>query len=171
MAEKSGIRPRRMQANYLDIGTAGKSDFQLMGTGFTELNESPSAQTSSKRYINMASSSQSITGYEPNWGFTTDQIRSEAVIAYICAVGEERKTGADAEADMVIVDLDRPASEGSSTEFYARKQRVGIAVADFGDEDGNMTCEGDFLGMGDLVIGSFNTSTRTFTAAGESPAV
>ena len=43
-----GIRKRKVQANYMKIGET----FELLGTGFTELNESPSAQTTSKRYIN-----------------------------------------------------------------------------------------------------------------------
>lgn len=160
----TGIRPRRKQANYLNIG-GDTPKWELLGRGFTELNESPSAQTTSKRYINMASASQSVTGYEASWGFTTDQIRSEKAVDFVCVIGEERKTGADAEADMVIVDLDRPV-ENSTTEFYARQQRVAVAVSDFGDEDGEMTCEGDFLGVGDLVVGTFNTSTRAFTASG-----
>lgn len=160
-----GIRPRRKQVNYLNIPSAEGEKFVLLGRGFTELNESPSAQTSSKRYVNMASSSQSVTGYDAGWGFNADQIRAEEAIAYICNIGEERKTGADAETDMIIVDLDRPI-ENSTTEFYARKQRVAIAVSDFGDEDGEMTCEGDLLGVGDLVVGSFNTASRTFTEGG-----
>lgn len=54
------VRKRKIQANYLKI----KEGFELLGTGFNELNESPSAQTTSKRYINQSSSTQSITGYE-----------------------------------------------------------------------------------------------------------
>lgn len=165
----AGIRPRRKQANYLNIG-GETSNYELLGRGFTELNESPSAQTTSKRYINMASATQSVTGYEASWGFSTDQIWSEPAVAFICSIGEERKTGADAEADMVIVDLDRPAEEGSTTKFHARKQRVAVAVSDFGDEDGEMTCEGDLLGVGDLVIGTFDTSARTFTETAASAA-
>ena len=36
------IRKRKIQANYLNVD----STFEVLGTGFTELNESPSAQTS-----------------------------------------------------------------------------------------------------------------------------
>lgn len=161
---KMGVRPRRMQANYLDIGAGGLPDFKLMGTGFSDLNESPSAQTKSKLYVNMASSTQTVSGYEPKWGFTADQIRSEEVIEHICIVGEYRKTGTDAEADMVIVDLDKPAESGSTTKFKARKQRVAIAVTDFEANDGELACTGDLLGIGDLEAGVFDTSDRTFTA-------
>lgn len=164
-----GIRPRRKQANYLNVGTETTPNFALMGRGFTGLNESPSAQTSSKRYINMASATQRVTGYEASWGFTTDQIWSEEAVAFICTIGEERRTGDDAETDHIIVDLDKPAEEGSTTNFHARKQRVAVAISDFDDEDGDMTCAGDLLAVGDLVIGEFNTVTREFTAKDATP--
>lgn len=160
----AGVKKRRNVANYLNTATDETAVYNLMGVGFTELNENPAAQTTSKRYVNMASASQSVTGYEPSWAFTADQIRSEAALNYICEIAELRKTGADAETDMVIVDLDKPVEEQENT-FFARRQKVAVAVSAFGDEDGEMTCEGDLLGIGDVEIGSFNTQTKTFTDA------
>lgn len=160
----AGVKKRRNIANYLNTASDETAVYNLMGVGFTELNEQPSAQTTSKRYINMASASQSVTGYEPTWAFTADQIRSETALNFICEIGELRKTGADAETDMVIVDLDKPVEEQENT-FFARRQKVAVAVSAFGDEDGEMTCEGDLLGIGDVEIGSFNTQTKTFTDA------
>lgn len=162
----TGVKKRRNIANYLNTASDETAVYNLMGVGFTELNEQPSAQTTSKRYINMASASQSVTGYEPTWAFTADQIRSEAALNFICEIGELRKTGADAETDMVIVDLDKPV-ESKTNEFSARRQKIAVAVSSFGDEDGEMTCEGDLLGIGDVESGTFNTQTKTFTAAGE----
>nr|DAH08878.1 MAG TPA: hypothetical protein [Caudoviricetes sp.]DAH93118.1 MAG TPA: hypothetical protein [Caudoviricetes sp.]DAY95837.1 MAG TPA: hypothetical protein [Caudoviricetes sp.] len=166
MALKS-VRQRRMQANYLDIGTAEEENFVLMGTGFTDLNEEPGAQTSSKRYVNDASTSKGITGYEWQAPYTADQIRSEEAIAYICEIGELLKTGADAETDYVIVDLDQ--KESAENTYHARKFHVAIEVASFGNEDGEMNCEGNLLGIGDVVEGTFNTSTKKFTAKGDTP--
>jgi hypothetical protein len=155
------IKQRRQQANYLDIGTDETSDIQFLGTGFTELNESPGAQTSSKRYIDQASVTARITGYEPEHSFNTDIIQSEAAIKHICDVAKYRKIGADAEADYFIVDLDEPAT-GDNT-FKARLERVAIEVSSFGDDDGSMTAEGSFRAIGDVTPGTFNTSTKTFT--------
>lgn len=159
----AGVKKRRNIANYLNTAPGETSAvYNLMGIGFTELNEQPSAQTKSKRYINMASASQSVTGYEPSWPFTADQIRSEEALNMICEIGELRKTGADAETDMVIVDLDKSVPESQNT-FTARRQKIAIAVSSFGDEDGEMTCEGNLLGIGDVELGEFNTQTKTFT--------
>lgn len=155
------VRQRRMLANYLEVGETPV--FALMGAGFTELNESPSAQTTSKRYINDKSATQSVTGYEWSTPFTTDQIKEQEVIDFICNIGEKQLTGTDAETRYVMVDLDKLAIEGTLNVFQARMIKVAIEVSDFGDEDGEMTAEGNLLGNGDIVLGTFATLTQTFT--------
>lgn len=151
------IRKRKVQANYLKVG----EDFELLGTGFTELNESPSAQTTSKRYINQASATQSITGYEWTTSFNTDQIVSDKAIEHIRKIGEMQLTGADAESEYVIVDLDKPGTaEGT---YRARKIKVAIAVDSFDDNDGELGISGSFLGQSDPVEGTFTVSDKTFT--------
>ena len=167
MAEnKTGVRARRMQASYLDIGVSGTTAFNLLGTGFKDLNEEPGAKTTSKRYVNDASETSSVSGYEWKTAFNADQIRSIEVIEYICRLGELEKTGGDVEKDYVVVDLD-VAIESKQDTYRARKKRVAIAVSTFGNEDGEMTCEGELLGIGDMVEGEFNTSTKTFTPTTE----
>ncbi|MDD7793695.1 hypothetical protein [Clostridium sp. 'White wine YQ'] len=151
------IRKRKIQANYLKVDAA----FELLGTGFTELNESPSAQTTSKRYINQSSSTQSITGYEWATSFTADQIVSEKVIEHIRNIGEMQLVGADTEAEYIIVDLDKAGqTEGS---YRARKFKVAISVDSFDDNDGELGVSGSFLGQSDPIEGTFNVSTKTFT--------
>ncbi|AUM91508.1 hypothetical protein [Clostridium botulinum] len=150
------VRKRKIQANYLKVA----SDFELLGTGFTELNESPSAQTTSKRYINQSSASQSITGYEWSTSFNADQIESEKAIEYIRNIGEMQKIGPDTETDYLIVDLDKPAEP---TGFRARKIKVAIGIDDFDDNDGELGISGNFLGISDPTEGTFDPSTKEFT--------
>lgn len=153
-----GIRKRKVQANYLKVADA----FELLGTGFTELNESPSAQTTSKRYINQSSSTQSITGYEWGTSFNTDQIVSDKAIEHIRDIGEMQKTGAETETEYIIVDLDKPAAtEGA---FRARQFKVAIAVDSFDDNDGELGISGNFLGQSDPVEGTFTVEEKSFTA-------
>jgi len=134
--------------------------FELLGTGFTELNESPSAQTSSKRYINQSSATQSVTGYEWGTSFNADQIVSENAIEYIRNIGEMQLTSGDTETEYVIVDLDQAAV---TTGFRARKFMVAIAVDSFDDNDGELGISGNFLGLSDPVLGTFDTTLKTFT--------
>lgn len=151
-----GIRKRSIQANYLKVNDI----FELLGTGFTELNESPSAQTANKRYINQVSATQSITGYEWSTSFNTDQIASDKAIEHIRNIGEMLLTGADTETEYIIVDLDKKASE--ENKFRARKFKVAIAVDSFDDNDGELGISGTFLGQSDPIEGTFDTSTKTF---------
>ncbi|MGL5718018.1 MAG: hypothetical protein ACRCX2_33755 [Paraclostridium sp.] len=155
-----GVKQRRSVANYLNVSTTGTEKYVLMGAGFTELNESPGAQTQSKRYINNASSSTSIVGYEWSTSFNTDQIRDEEAVEFICNIGENLLTGSDAEAEYVIVDLDK--KEGSV--YSARKIKVAIEVADFEDNDGEMGASGTLLGVSQMVKGTFNVTTNSFTS-------
>ena len=150
------IRKRKVQANYLKVGET----FELLGTGFTELNESPSAQTTSKRYINQSSASQSVTGYEWTTSFNTDQIVSDKAIEHIREIGEMQKTGAETETEYIIVDLDK---EAQTSGFRARKINIAIAVDSFDDNDGELGISGSFLGLSDPIEGTFDTSTKSFT--------
>ena len=134
-----GIRKRKIQSNFLKINNV----FQWLSVGFTEANESPSAQTSSKRYIHQASSTQAITGYEWSSSFTADQIENDKVVEHIRNIGEMLLTGVDAESEYLIVDMDRPALNSG---YRARKFKVAIQVDEFSDEDGELTMSGSFLG-------------------------
>jgi hypothetical protein len=152
------IRKRKTVANYLKVNGA----YELLGSGFTELNESFSPQTSSKRYINQASATQSISGYEWSTSFNADQIVSNVAIEYIRSIAELLKTGADTETEYVIVDLDK--ATGVEGEYYARKINVAIAVDSTDDNDGELGNSGNFLGQSDPVEGIFNVTTKTFSA-------
>lgn len=160
----TGVRKRKMEADYINIGDDAE-EYALCGTGFTALNESPSATTSSKRYISMDSARQSVTGYEWSASFEADQIKSEKALEFILDIAKKLKTGGDAETDYIQVDLDEPVAEKQNT-FHARKRTVAIAVSEMPDNDGEMGVNGDFLGVSDPIEGEFNTQTKTFTEAG-----
>lgn len=161
-----GVKQRRGFADYLNIGTSGTEQYVLMGAGYTKLDESPAAQTKSRRYVNDKSQTKSISGYDDSFPFEADQIIDEDAIDFIRDIGENRKTGADAETDYVRVDLDKQVG-ASGTEYEARKFHVAVEVADFADSDGEMTMSGNLLGIGDMVPGKFDTTTKAFTATTE----
>lgn len=153
----AGIRKRRIEADYLKVG----SDFEFLGAGFTAINEKPNAQTSEKRYVHEASSTQSIVGYKWQSDFEGDQIQSEKAIDYIISIGKECKTGAEAETEYIKVDLDKPAQTDGS--YYARKFKVAISISEYPDNDGELGVSGSFLGIGDPVVGTFKVADKTFT--------
>ena len=151
------IRQRRMEADYLKVG----ENFEFLGAGFTAIDEKPNSQVTEKRYINDASSSQSVTGYKWQADFSGDQIDSEKAIEYITTIGKELKTGGDCESEYIRVDLDKPSNTDGG--YYARKFKVAIQVSEFPNNDGELGLSGVFLALGDPVVGTFNTKTKTFT--------
>ena len=157
----AGVKKRRRIANYINVSQEESPEYVFMGTGYKSLEETPAAQTSSTRYINDASATKSINGYDWSTPFDLDQIRDQQAIEFICNIGETQATGADCETDYLVVDLDKPAQDDNS--FYARKFKVAVEVASFTNNDGQMGATGNLLGIGDLVIGTFNTQTKTFT--------
>lgn len=151
------IRQRRMEADYLKVG----ENFEFLGAGFTAIDEKPNSQVTEKRYINDASSSQSVTGYKWQADFSGDQMDSEKAIEYITTIGKELKTGGDCESEYIRVDLDKPSNTDNG--YYARKFKVAIQVSEFPNNDGELGLSGVFLALGDPVIGTFNTETKKFT--------
>ncbi len=161
----AGVRGRHTVANYLNVGK-DEVKYVLMGAGFTELNETPTALTSSKRYINDKSATKGVIGYDWSTPYNTDQIRSEEAIEFICNIGEKQLVGSDCETDYVIVDLDKPSGSAEGV-YQARKFHVAIAVTDFPNNEGIMASTGTLLGIGDPVLGTFHVATKVFTEDGK----
>lgn len=155
-------RNRIMEASYLNTGNGGTEAYALMGTGFTALNEEPAAKVGTKKYINNKSATNSIKGYEWKTPFEAEQIKEEEAVKFIMDIGKLQKTGADAETEYVIVDLDEPIKSAEGN-FHARQFKVAVEVASFGEDDGDMNMSGNLLGIGDPIEGQFDVSKRTFT--------
>ncbi|ENY98758.1 hypothetical protein HMPREF1092_03316 [Clostridium thermobutyricum] len=70
------VRLRTMEADYLNVSTtSGTPKYAFMGVGFTKADESPSAKTTSKQYINQKSAVQTITSYDWKMAVEADQIK------------------------------------------------------------------------------------------------
>ena len=161
---RKDVLKRHQFADYLNVGTEENPDYVLMGTGFTTLDENPGAKKSTKKYVNEASSSSSITSYETAFPFESDLIKDEKAIIALYNVGRNPYTGSDAEFEYIRVELWN-AAEGSKNEFAARKFIVSAEISSMKGED-EMSVSGNLNAVGDPLDGTFNTETRTFTETG-----
>lgn len=161
----SKVRQRPTEADYINTAPGEENpSYALMGTGFTSLDENPSAQTRSRRYINQISSSNSINGYAWTSAFAADQIPEQAAISFIKNISDNELTGEDAETDYVKVDLDQAIANKENT-YHARKRRVAVEVASNPNNDGELGISGNLLAVSDWVAGEFNISTKVFSEA------
>lgn len=154
---------RRHKVSYLDTSATGTPDYTYMSAGFTDLTDARNPDVSSKIYINDEAESKTIRKYAPEWAFSFDRDSEDAVHAYIVAVGEELKTGSDAESsyiEFLTTDVDP-----ISGLVDARRYPVAIQVDSTGSGAGGeeLVCSGTLHGVGDPTEGSFDTADNSFT--------
>ena len=156
---------RKDFADYLN--TAAKdtdASYALLGYGVESLDEEPGAQTDTTCYINDETSSTTVTKYETQFPYTSEIIMEQEAIKSLYLTGRNHETGTDAERDYVRVDMFDPVS-GSEGTYQARKFRVANEVSKFSGEGGEkMKVEGVLHAIGDPIQGTFNVTTKTFTA-------
>ena len=154
---------RKDFADYLNVSKTTEASYALLGYGVESLDEEPGAQTDTTCYINDETSSTTITKYETQFPYTSEIIMEQDAIKSLYLTGRNHETGTDAERDYVRVDMFDPA-EGEGT-YKARKFRVANEVSKFSGEGGEkMKVEGVLHAIGDPVQGTFNVTTKTFTA-------
>ena len=85
---------------------------------------------------------------------------------FIADIGENEKTGGDAETLYVKVYMEKPVASKANT-FEAKQRRVAVEIAEFSDNEGEIQGSGNLLGKTDWVNGEFNTETKAFTPASE----
>lgn len=158
---------RQAFADYINTGTDTTKVWSLCGTGFTKLDESPNPQIESKVYIHQKEASPSITRYEPVFPFETELWNDEEAIMKIYDIARNRKVGKDAEIEYLRTDLlVDEAGVPITASVDARMMTVAVEVTDIAGEGGNaVVISGNFNQVGSVVEGTFDLSTKTFTAS------
>lgn len=153
---------RNTIADYMEVNGA----YELMGTGFTSLDESPNAQTDNETYINEVTSSADITGYETEFPYESRLIPSQKAIYALYKIGRDHAVGDEAQMFYVRVDLFNPIGTPTDekAEYTARRFKVANEVSDIEGEGGKkISLSGTLHAVGDPVQGKFDTVTKTFT--------
>lgn len=150
------------RAIYLKIGN---STFERLGEGVNSFTPSNNPTVSTKHYINMKSPHNSITAIAKQYSMSADYVKGDPCLDYIESI--EDKIGSDCVTELIDVDMSSPISDGGGTKYKARKANITISVTQpYSIEGGNnQNIEATFYVNGDLIDGSFDTSTKTFTAA------
>lgn len=153
---------RYLVADYLNVGTEGEPDLQVMRT-FENIDENPNAQTVEKHYTANKSATVITTGYKTQFPITADMYQNDKIMEYLRDVAEEQKLGE--QTDYVRVRLYQPI-EGKQNTFYARRFRVDVEITSISGAGGAiMSLSGNLNAQADAEIGEFDTTTRTFTPA------
>ena len=94
--------------HFMDVtgveGVTGDDVWCQMGSGWTSMTESPSAQTKERKFINEKSKRKNITSYSPSFGFEVLLMFNKPEVKIIYEIYTRRKTGTDAVVTMVTVE-------------------------------------------------------------------
>lgn len=148
------------EAHYFDIGDSTTPNVQL-GTVITQLDENSNPNEQTKQYIHQKSSTTKVTGFENEFPITSDLVKNEAVSEYFYGIFRDRKVGTDAQVIHYIVELWNSTAENV---YKARKITQTVSISGKTANPGEQISYTGSLKGGDFIDGTFNTSTKTFTA-------
>ena len=150
------------EAHYFDIGTSQTPNIVLGGV-ITQLDENSNPTESEKQYIHQKTKTTKVTGFNDEFPITSDLVKGDEVSEYFYGIFRDRKTGSNAQVIHYIVELWNPTE--TANVYKARKQVQTVSIsgktANPGEE---ISYNGTLKGVSDFVDGTFNTSTKTFTA-------
>jgi hypothetical protein len=153
---------RNLLRQYYGIGAT--PTYHLC-TPFTKLNEENSPEKDDSAFINDVNGSPTIVGYKNAFGFEAQVHEGDPVVDDLILIAREQKVGSDCEKYVVDVDMNKP-TEGVSGSYYARKFAVAVeCTPPAGDPKAITKITGSMHQIGDVVIGSFNPTTKVFVAA------
>lgn len=132
-----------------------------LGGVITEMTESSNPAENEKHYIHQKSSTTKVTGYANEFPITMDMVQGDEVSEDFYNLFYTRATGSDLERDHYIVNLWE--SEGENT-YKARKIRQTVSITEATGGAGEQKQITGSLRGGDFEYGTFNVSTKTFTA-------
>lgn len=151
--------------SYMECGTGDSKKFELIGEGFTTFPEAKNPKEYTRKYINYKTEKTDVIGYSPSISYSCDVITGEPVVEEIIEITDNELVGTDTHRDIVSVNC-WEETETAGT-YKAFKRTYAIIPSNKGDGTDAMIYTGTMKAVGDVVIGTFDRASKTFTAAGE----
>ena len=160
----TAVKIKRSQIqSFLNTTPSTTATYSLIGDGVTtgKINYNP--KTTEETYIHQDSATITVDSYAPVMPVEATAKNGDPVFEYIDGLRRSRAVLAAAESDSVNVWMYKT---GGPTAYPAEKQPVSIQLDDFGG-DGGVAAKINFTlnFIGDPVLGTFNASTKAFTAS------
>ena len=148
--------------SYMECGSGENKAFHLIGEGFTTFPESKNPKEYTRTYINYKTDKSDVIGYAPSIAYSCDVITGEPVVEEIIEITDNEYLGSDTHRDIVSVNCWDEVTDG---EYAAQKRTYAIIPSGKGDGTDAMVYTGTMKAVSDIVKGTFNRQTKTFTAA------
>jgi hypothetical protein len=137
--------------------------YALMGQGITSQKVDYGPETSDETYVSEDSGTTDVESYKPKISTQQTAIQGDSVFDFVDGLRQKRAVLGDARTDIVMVNLYGTATTGA---YPAEKNTVSIQIDDFGGDGGKSVEINYTVNMvGNPVKGTFNPTTKTFTAS------
>ncbi|MDU7338609.1 MULTISPECIES: phage tail tube protein [Clostridium] len=158
----AGKIKRSLFAIFLNTTPKETATYALMGEGITSHKVDYNPETSDETYVSQDSGTTDVESYKPTIPTQQTAILGDPVFDYVNGLRKKRAVLDAARTDIVMVDLYETPVGGK---YPAEKNTVSIQVDDFGGDGGKSVEINYTVNMvGDPVIGTFDPTTKTFTA-------
>ncbi len=148
--------------HFMNTTPSSTATYYLMNTGITSLSINKNPTYLEEGYIADEVGSKQLESLAPEFTFEINMDAADEVSKFLTGLEWNDKTLTDVETDIVSVQYWKTPT---GTAYPAKKYKVSVSVETIGDEalktlKHSVTCGV----MGDAVFGTFDTSTKTFSA-------
>lgn len=134
MADEIKKIKRSEFATFMNTTPSGVSpNWARMGKGITSQKITYNPVTTSETYIDEDNATNSVESYAPTLDGTQTCYKGEPIFTFLDGLRQGRKTGADLETDIVLVNIYDKQTDNS---YSAEKNHVVIQLGDFGGDGG-----------------------------------
>ncbi len=146
---------------YIDKSETTTAEYVRIGEGVTSMAPSNNPITDTKHYINYKNSTTKVLGFGKQWALSMERFTGDDANDFIAGLSE--KTGEEVVTNLVIVEHHDSAAV---TAKPATRYEVTVVVGGDGAITGGAAMDMDvtIYANGDGVEGTFNETTKTFTA-------
>lgn len=154
--------------HYIDTSmNGGTATYELLGNGIEALTEEMNPSEETKHYINMANDSNSIKSYQRTFDVDKEDCAEDEVQTWIDSLVDTLPKGAKALTSFVRFRC-KDAVKGSAGVYKAIKVPCTVSVSSSGGDGGDYVHNAISVKQsGDDITGTFDVTTKTFTADGE----
>ena len=151
--------------SYMECGSGDSAAYNLIGEGFTAFPVALNPKEYTRKYVNYKTEKSDVIGYAPSISYSCDCISDDPVVQEIVAITDAEALGTDTHRKVVTVNA---WEEDDSGNCPAYMRTYAIIPAGKGDGTDALVYTGTMKAVSDQVEGTFNRTTKTFTATTES---
>lgn len=141
---------------YMNTGTEGTEEYNLVGEGFTSFSEAKNPKEYTRQYVHEKSERSDVVGYAPSISYSADMYSGAPCVERVAKAADEEQVGNAAHVDIVTV---------NKWENVAFKRTYAIIPDGKGDGAEALIYTGTLKAVGEVVKGTFDDATKKFTPA------